>query len=434
MTLQDAVLDVCDQQGFDKTYWVAYSGGLDSHVLLALFHELKQKYPIQCRVIHINHGISPRALDWALHCEQVCKAYQLDFQAEAIHLALQKGESLEEAARTARYGVFADCLAPSDVLVTAHHQDDQAETLLVQLLRGAGPKGLAGMPAFKPFAIGFHARPLLSFSREDLREYAVSHGLQWIEDESNEATAFTRNFIRQTVLASLKTRWPGVAATLARSASHCAEAQALLEEYVVEDWKNTKGSRENALSVQALLQLPPARQRLVLRSWIEGSGYGLPDSKKIKAILEDVLNAAWDRFPLVCWKGVELRRYRDDLFLMPPLPPLAEAKAFSWDFTQALDLSGVGTLQASLVPGVGLTQQLKQVTVQFRRGGEVIKLAKRGHRTLKNLLQEADVLPWLRDRIPLLFDGDQLVGVVGIGLHGDYRAQEGELGWEVRLL
>ena len=433
MKLLEAVLAFCRQYGFDKTYWVAYSGGLDSHVLLAIFHELKQRHSIKLRVIHINHGISKHAQDWAVHCEQVCKQYQIDFQAHAIHLALEKGDSLEEAARTKRYAIFAECLAAGDVLLTAHHQDDQAETLLLQLLRGAGPKGLAAMPTSKKFSHGFHGRPLLSFSREALREYALSHQLKWIEDESNGAIALTRNFIRKSLITQLKTRWPSVEATLARSAAHCAEAQALLEDYVLEDWKKSRGSRDNTLSVQALLQLQPARQRLVLRTWIEKSGYGLPNTKKINAILNDVLTAGWDRSPLVCWKGVALRRHRDDLFLISSLTEFDQTQSFSWDFTQPLVLSGIGSLQASLTTGVGLSQQLKQVTVQFRRGGEVIRLAKRGHRTLKNLFHECDVLPWLRDRIPLLFDGDVLVGVVGHGVHADYCAGE-EIGWEVRCV
>jgi tRNA(Ile)-lysidine synthase len=433
MSLFNAVRAFCLEQGLDKTYWIAYSGGLDSHVLLSLFSELKQNIPLRVHAIHINHHISPNANAWMLHAERVCQAYQIDYQAHEILVACEKGESLEEVARSKRYAVFADCLAEGDILLTAHHQDDQAETILLQLLRGAGPKGLAAMPVIKPFARGFHGRPLLSFSRDVLHDYAVSHQLKWIDDESNLATTLTRNFIRHELLSLLKTRWPTVVNTIARSGAHCAEAQVLLEEYVLDDWKKVQGSRENSLSVDGLLQLTPTRQRLVLRTWITRMGYGLPDTKKLNAILQDVLTAAWDRMPLVSWDGVELRRYRDDLFLMPPLAVVDGEQSLLWDLAQPLALPGVGHLQAAPVSGRGLSQQFKQVSVQFRQGGEVVKMLKRGSRTLKNLFNEWDVLPWERDKVPLLFVGGVLVGVVGYFVREDYCAGDKEMGWEIFL-
>ncbi len=422
--------DFCMQQGLDKTFHIAYSGGMDSHVLLAVFSELRLHLPIQLRAIHINHGLSTHASDWAVHCARICEAYQVPFSAHLIQIDLAEDSSLEEAARVKRYAVFADCMDVNDVLVTAHHVDDQAETVLIQLLRGAGTKGLAAMPVVKPFARGAHGRPFLSVPRATLREYALSLGLQWIEDESNANTNLTRNFIRHVIFPRLTSRWPTAAGMIARSGAHCAESQSLLEEYVADDCKHAEGSRAHTLSVRALSRLSAQRQRLVLRAWIHQHGYCLPNTRKMLAIQNDVLTAAWDRLPVVRWKETELRRYRDDLYLLPPLDVFAMNEPLLWDLKQPLELEH-RTLEASLVKGSGFTSQLQQVTVQFRRGGETAEFAKRGRHTLKNLFLEWDVLPWERNRVPLLFDDGRLIAVVGYFLHEDYAVEVGELGWEV---
>lgn len=392
---------------FDKTYWVAFSGGMDSHVLLELMAELRQHSPIHLRAIYINHGLSPHAAKWGAHCRQVCADYHIELIERSVCVDISDGRSLEEVAREQRYAVFAEYIQAGDVLLTAHHQDDQAETMLLQLMRGAGPKGLAAMPMVKPFGRGFHLRPLLTVSHEELIQYAKEKQLRWIEDESNAETTLARNFIRHEVMPSLKSRWPTVAATISRSASHCGEAQALLEEYAVEDWKKVTGSQEKTLSVQKLLTLSSPRINQVLRLWVSQQGYSLPDTKKMAAIQTDVLRAAWDRSPCVMWEGAEVRRYRDDLYLLAPLAPIDENWEEVWDLVTPIEVPGVGVLQAMEIDGVE-----GPVTVRFRRGGETLCLPKRGRHTLKNLFQEWNVLPWLRDRVPLVFKGGELVGVV----------------------
>ncbi|TAK77397.1 MAG: tRNA lysidine(34) synthetase TilS [Gammaproteobacteria bacterium] len=323
MTLQEAIRDFCSRYGFEKTYWVAYSGGLDSHVLLAICHELRQTEPLQLRAIHINHGIHPHAHQWAAHCAKVCVEMGIDYHERAIQLELPPGTSLEEAARKQRYAILAEDLNEGDILLTAHHQDDQAETVLLQLFRGAGPKGLAAMPRMKPFGRGFHGRPLLDFPRATLEQYAATHSFQWIEDDSNRDTSLTRNFIRHELLSLLKTRWPTVTQSISRSAAYCAEAQGLLEEWAKEEWQTVQGSRDNTLSVSKLLALDVARQRLFLRLWIQQLGHPLPDAKKLDTIQYNVLTAKPDRQPCVRWQQTEIRRYRDDLYLMKALPPAA---------------------------------------------------------------------------------------------------------------
>lgn len=420
-------------KGLGKTIWVAYSGGLDSHVLLSLCHALRSELNFSLRAIHINHGISPHAASWEQHCKAVCTAYQIDYVARSVQLDLAAGISVEEAARIKRYAVFAECIQTGDILLTAHHQDDQAETTLLQLLRGAGPKGLAAMPTLKPLADGWHGRPLLTFPRDVLQDYAEAHRLCWVEDESNLNLKLTRNYIRHAILPLLKQRWPSVTATLARSAAHCSESQVLLEEFALDVCIRARGSRENTLSVLKLAALRPDQQRLVLRSWIQQQGFMLPDARKMASIQQNVLTAASDRRPCVRWQGVEMRRYRDDLFVLATLPPHDSKQVLAWQLEQPLALAELGTLQAALVSGQGLSADIKQVSVRFRQGGELACLPERGRHTLKNLLQEWGVLPWERDRIPLIFIEDMLVGVVGYFIDSQYAAKSGELGWQMKL-
>lgn len=426
-TLKDCVA----QLGFDKTYWIAFSGGIDSHVLLTLCHELRQHHPLKLNAIYINHGLNPSASEWALHCKQICDSNQINFIERNVQVDTTDGGSMEAVAREQRYGVFAEYMDKDSVLLTAHHQDDQAETVLLQLARGAGLKGLSAMPMVKPFAGGQHARPLLAFSRVEFEQFANVRQLQWVEDDSNANTSILRNFVRHDVFPLLKTRWPALAATFSRSAIHCAEAQVLLEEYAVEDCIKVAGSREGTLSIQALLAFSPARVRQVLRVWIQSLGFPLPDTKKMAAIQQDVFFAAADRSPCVEWEGTELRRYRDDLYLLAPLIAVDVNEALTWNLSESLMLPGIGQLHAVSVDGKGLRADLQEVSVRFRRGGETLCLPKRGRHTLKNLFQEWDVLPWLRDRVPLLFSGEQLVGVAGYAVDEAYTVQVDEMGWNI---
>ena len=239
VSLQRCVL----QFGLDKTYWVAYSGGLDSSVLLSLFAELRRQLPIKLKAIHINHGLSPNASTWASLCATQCQSLQISYLERSVQVNANDGESIEEVARKKRYAVFAKCLEDGDILLTAHHQDDQAETFLLQLLRGAGVKGLAAMPQVKAFARGQHMRPLLEFSRSHLQAYAKERQLVWVDDESNLNLDFARNYIRHQLMPVLLQQWEGASDVIARSAAHCAEAQALLEEYALTDCEKVKGSK-----------------------------------------------------------------------------------------------------------------------------------------------------------------------------------------------
>lgn len=394
--LFDAVSQFCHKQGFDRTYWLAFSGGLDSTVLLHLLVNVASLYPLKWRVVHIHHGLSVNADYWSKHCEQVCKKWNVKFDLKQINAQSISGESPEEKARQTRYAVFADLLNSQDILLTAHHMDDQAETVLLQLFRGAGPKGLAAMSHFTAFKQGFLGRPLLDFPRQTLLEYAKQNQLHWIEDESNQNINFTRNFIRHEVMPLLKTRWTSITSTLARVADHCAEAQELIESEINQYYLASQGTSFNTLSVKKILKYSEMTQRQILRYWIQKNNFPIPSTKKMYHVIHDVLHAGEDKSPCVIWGNVELRRYRDDLYIMSKLLDFDTTQIYIWE------------------------QPIGSVMVRFRCVAEKVKVYGHKHHSILNkLFQEWGVPPWLRDRIPLVFFKDQLIAA------GDFFSAKG---------
>ena len=426
MSLLAAVRKVCVAQGLDRTYWIAYSGGVDSHVLLHLCHCLRDTLAISFRAIHVNHGLHPLAAEWALHARQICTELAMPLEQHALQLSLRSGESLEALAREQRYAVFARRMAVGDVLFTAHHPDHQAETLLLQLCRGAGPKGLSAMPRIKPFASGDHARPLLLFSQAALSCYAREKRLHWVDDTSNANVAHARNFIRHHVLPLLASRWPAIVPTIARSASFCAEAQGLLEANI--SCAALKGSRADSLSVVKLLQLPSDQRRLALRTWIQSLAFPLPSAKKLQTIDACVLRARNDKMPCVAWSGAVVRRYRDDLCLLWMRAPVMPLAPLVWDMKAPLVLSGQGVLKATRTMGSGLSASLAEVCIRFRKGGEWVEVPGVGRATFNKRCQQWGVPPWERDGVPLVYVGDRLVSVVGYFMDRAYEAKTGEAG------
>lgn len=428
-----AVNDCVSAFGSEKTFWIGYSGGLDSHVLLSLFHQLREHSPLRLKAVHIHHGLSPNADAWALHCEEICASFDIPFMQQKVTVQREAGVSLEESARDARYGVFESLMEEGDVLVTAHHEDDQAETMFLQLFRGAGLKGLSSMPAIKPFGKGWQARPLLSFNREALEKYAQSAALKWITDESNTNTQYARNFIRHDILSVLKSRWPTVTETISRSSAYCAEAQVLLEEFALDLWQDTKGQHPDTLSVKKLLSLSAPKQRLMLRTWIQQMGHPLPDTRKMETICQNVLGARVDRMPHVIWGNSEVRRYRDDIYVMKRLSAHDPRTSFTWTLPDSVTLPNIGRLSAHPVMSQGLSTKINQVTIKFRQGSESLRLPKQSNKSLKNLFQEWGVPPWERERLPLIFVEDQLAGAVGYGFSEPFLAKNDEQGYEIRI-
>lgn len=400
-------------------FLVAFSGGLDSHVLLHLCAGLRQ-HPLrwQFRALHIDHGLQSLSAQWAAHCRQICADLGIPFFCETLNLKIPAGESVEAVARDARYRAFAQHLHPGEMLLTAHHQDDQAETLLLHLLRGSGVDGLAAMPALRPFAAGWMGRPLLGCSRSELETYAREQGLPYLIDPSNADTRFDRNFLRRQVMPLLRQRWANAPKTLARVAQLQAEQRQLLVMCTQEKLAHVQGGRPHTLSVTQLLTQPVAMRKALLREWLRQQGLPLPEAKKMHHVLQDVLGAAIDAMPCVHWAGCEVRRYRDDVYALPPLTPHDNSQVLEWDVSRSLDIPGLGICLSPEMLGGWLTYVQSagcHVTVRFRQGGEQVLIPYRGGKhSLKHLMQEKGIPPWERDRLPLIYIGERLVSIIGV--------------------
>ncbi len=433
-----------------RRFIVGYSGGVDSHVLL---HRLaNQRYRDRTlTALYVDHGLQAASAAWGEHCASVCHALNVPFRVLKIDARPTTGESPEAAARRARYAALAAELAPDSALLTAHHRDDQAETLLLQLLRGAGPHGLAAMPAAARLGQGWLLRPLLNVDRAELLAYARAHDLHWIEDASNTDTGFDRNYLRHRVLPLLRERWPAVNRTLARSARLCAETAAWLDEEAAADLTSVATDRPDCLAIPALQALSELRQRNLLRYWLRQLNLPIPDARQLQHILHDALTAAADRNPCIRWPGAEVRRYRDRLYAMPPLMPHDARQRVIWrtdtEGWPSLELPGAGQLRMQKTMGTGLRSEALAsgaLIVQFRQGGERFRLAGRSHsQELKKLLQQAGIPLWERERLPLIYlpsspnfsgagGGDCcLLAVGGLGIAADFAAEPSEVGWQL---
>ena len=395
--------------------WVALSGGLDSTVLLHALAAARELRPLDLAAIHVDHGLSPAAGDWADHCRRLCDHLAVPLTLRRLALQRQRGESLEALARAGRYAALSAIAGPGDLVLTAQHQDDQAETLLLALLRGSGVKGLAAMPRLARLGGAWLLRPLLGYRRDELLAYARAQGLTWIEDPSNGDLDFDRNFLRARILPVLAERWPACAASLSRSAAHCAEAQGLIAGLAARELALLGGSRPGTLSLAGLAAREPALQAAVLRHWLTGLGLPTPDSRHLGRIRAELMGARPDRTPLVAWPGCETRRYRDDLFAMAPLPPVPGEEVLGWREGQLALPAGLGCLR--LLDRVGARQDPAAcwpsgLEVRFGARGLSCRLADQPHqRRLKHLFQEAAIPSWLRPYVPCLFDGAHLVAV-----------------------
>ncbi len=419
-------------QGFPtaRHYHLALSGGLDSTVLLHLLAAVQGGLDGTLHALYVHHGLQADADAWGRHCEKSCNDLSIPFKQLELNLSPRRGESLEALARDARYSALAAAMDEGDMLLTAQHQDDQAETLLLQLLRGSGPSGLAAMPRRVRFGQGWLVRPLLDFTRTALEEYARLHHLNWVEDPSNQNLRHDRNYIRHRVMPVLQQRWPSATATIARSARLSGELQALVDEQAAEDLLAARGSHPGTLSVAALHALSAPRMRSLLRHWVRERGGSIPGSRHLQRIETECLSGRQDSQSLVHWGDFEVRRYRDELFLLQPLASHDPSTRLAWPDLQPLTLpTGMGELVLEPAEsGISKEKWLAaSVDVRFRQGGEVcIPRGSKHHRTLKKLFQEWAVPPWERDRIPLIFMNNQLVSIPGYVNCEPFRAWSGE--------
>ena len=384
---------------------VAFSGGMDSSVLLHALAQLPAARARGLRAIHIDHGLHADSASWAQTCSESAGNLGVPLQVYKVDIACNSGTGIEDAARTARFAAFTGHLRAGEFLALAQHRDDQAETILLKLLRGAGPEGLGGMRTLRQFARGYLWRPLLDVSRSIVGEYAQAHALRWLEDPSNTDTSLRRNFLRAEILPRLMQRWPEATAALAHSATWARVAADFIAEQAANALPRLRAAEPATLRWRDWLALPDALRDPVLRLWLRELGFDEPAHFHV-AELQRQLAAPEDRTPCLTFAQTELRRYRELLYAMRPLPAVPDDWQASWNGAP-LDLPGGGRL--TLEPARLLDPCLN---VRYRRGGERIKPAGAAHtHELRTLLQEAGVPPWRRERMPLIYADTALLAV-----------------------
>ncbi|RDE22337.1 tRNA lysidine(34) synthetase TilS [Motiliproteus coralliicola] len=416
--------------------WIAYSGGMDSHVLLQLAVEAGLSRSVRLGAVHVHHGLQPEADGWAEHCESVCASLGVDFRRYDAGLAA--GAGLENRAREARYRIFTELMADGGLLLQAHHADDQAETLLFRLLRAGGVRGLAGIPASRALGQGMLLRPLLGLTREQLRQYALDLGLSWIEDPSNQDLVHNRNYLRARVLPALQQRWPDLANAFGKSASHCRDALLLSQDLARIDLEACRLSG-GGLAIDQLKGLAEHRRWNLLRHWLHQQELN-PNEQQLHQLWRDLVCAREDAQPRFEFARVSIRRYRKGLYLIETQRDLGQ-EATDWSQPVTLNSGHVTELllpfgQLKLEPVVGLGLRIPDqahVTIRPRQGGERIRLAGRdGSRSLKKLLQQAAVPPWLREKMPLVYVDEELAAVADLWISADFEAGASQPGWRLK--
>jgi tRNA(Ile)-lysidine synthase len=418
---------------------VALSGGADSAALLAAAAELSPRFRgLPLRAIHIDHGLQVAAADFRRACEALCSHLGVPLTTVAIDIVGASSTSVEAAARGARYAAFASELRPRECLLTAHHRKDQAETVLLQALRGAGVKGMSAMPDCRVLGAGWHVRPLLEIQQSELRQFSTQ--LQFrtklkftAADPMNEDLRFDRVYLRNAVWPLLEKRWPGAEIALARTAGHLADAQQLLDLAAGADVARLRDGE--ALSVRGLRALPALKRVNAVRLWLSEAGVEAPSTARLVEALRQVFDAGPDQQPSVVWGAKALRRYRDRLFVTEAEPPrLDDARPWSVAEGSAIELGPrLGRLMWLAQPGGIARETLPPVvTVRRREGGETLKPARLAKtQTVQHLCQSLGVLPWMRDALPLVFAGDELIAVADLWMEARFCAPANAPGLQV---
>ncbi|MFK5984686.1 MAG: tRNA lysidine(34) synthetase TilS [Pseudomonadota bacterium] len=436
-------------------YVVSCSGGLDSMVLLHLMASMQQilfDQGIKLAAIYVNHNLSPHAQEWAEFCQVECLKYQIPLSVLSVNAKPAPRQSPEAAARDARYGAIKKILKRGDALLTGHHQNDQVETLLLQLLRGSGPKGLAAMPVCRDFADFHLLRPLLNFSREGIKNYAIQYQLKWVEDESNQQQKFKRNFLRHSILPKLQQQWPGFASSLSRVSLLQSEAVEILEEVASEDLKNCTIelnvqqkdmlSFNPAILKQALLdtarlqKLSSGRIKNGIQFWLRSNQVAVLNAKLLQQFLDIFINKATTANSLLNWKfeqqHYQIRYYQNRLYLLNiksnPTEPEQTRADVLWNFKKHSKIT-FGKFTMEIKEPDQLAKELLSDTLKlcFRKGGERFKKNHSSrHFLLKKWFQEQSIPPWLRSQIPLFYNNEQLIQVGNIVVNRDYKAKSNE--------
>ncbi|MEQ9889789.1 tRNA lysidine(34) synthetase TilS [Pectobacterium aroidearum] len=410
---------------------LAYSGGLDSSVLLHLLVAERQRSGLAIRAAYIHHGLNPLADSWAEHCRQQCERWQVPFASLSVTVETQNG-GIEAAARTARYQALQAHLQEGETLLTAQHLDDQSETFLLALKRGSGPAGLSAMAAHSTLGHYRLVRPLLGFSRLQLEAYALRHQLHWIEDDSNQDERFDRNFLRRQILPRLTQRWPHFSSAVARSAELCAEQEQLLDELLEESLQRLC-QPDGALSIDGLVQLSPVRRFALLRRWLAQKGATMPSREQLQRLWDEVAMSRQDAEPVLQLHQQQIRRFRQHLYLLPLMASLQD-RILPWQPTSC-SLSLPDNLGTLLLADSGMTVRAPEngetVSIRFSTRGTVHIVGRAHGRHIKKLWQELGVPPWWRDRTPLVFYNEQMIAAVGRFVTREGQVREHQPVWHI---
>lgn len=411
----------------DAPLCVALSGGMDSVVLL---HSLVlQERFSSIRALHINHQLSDNADSWQRHCETLCASLEVPLTCISVDVLSALGtnlEGLESRARNCRYEAFEKDIAVGETFLLAHHADDQYETMLLRLMRGAGPSGLSGIPARRGLGLGSLYRPLLALPRQALHDYAQASQLSWVEDESNQDSRFDRNFCRNEVLPLLATRWPGYRSCWAKSSQLLGEADELMQALAEFDIADAATEDSSVLNLGTLQLLSQSRLRNAIRYWLHSLGLDDVGWSKLNAIVVAFDSIKQKTRTLVQANDFRLIVYAGKLYALPPVQELIK-QSLPWQLDkQECVLPGNGCLR--LISSVSMAamsidrSRMENVQIRYRQGGEEMKMPGRPTKSLKRLLQEAGIEPWLREQLPLIYIAEQLAFVPRVGVAESYFA------------
>jgi tRNA(Ile)-lysidine synthase len=404
---------------------VALSGGADSAALLAGLAALGGGFRgLPLRAVHIDHGLQAAAAEFRAACRNLCEHLGVPLELIRVEVQSEAGLSIEAAARDARYAALAAQLQPRECLLTAHHRQDQAETLLLQALRGAGVRGLSAMPVCRVLGLGWHVRPVLDVPHGELLKWGGQLDSSTVIDPMNEDLRFDRTYLRKAIWPLIETRWPGAEIALSRSARHMAEAQELLDRAAAADVARLRDG--DALSVPALRALPQANRMNAVRAWLAEAAVEAPSTARLAEALRQVFDADADHQPAVVWGNKALRRYRQRLFLTEAhCPRLQGARSWAGALGSSIALgASLGDLTwCAQSGGIAADALPSVVIVRGREGGETLKPARSAMtQTVQHLCQSQGVLPWMRDALPLVFAGDELIAVADLWLESRWCA------------
>ncbi|CNE87601.1 tRNA(Ile)-lysidine synthetase [Yersinia nurmii] len=431
---QQLIEHIADNLRGQTCFLVGFSGGLDSSVLLHALVQLRASLlpSLTLRAIHIHHGLNPLAENWVEHCQAQCQGWNVPFEVVRVQLDTRHS-GIEAAARTARYQAFSSHLAVGETLLTAQHLDDQSETFLLALKRGSGPAGLSSMAAVMPFADSQILRPLLAISRKQLERYAEDCQLEWIEDDSNQDDRFDRNFLRLKVLPVLSERWPHFSRSVARSAELCAEQEQLLDELLSESLAQLR-QPDGSLAINGLALMSEAKRGALLRRWLAEKGVAMPAREQLQRIWNEVALARADAEPVLELAPHQVRRFRQHLYVLPRLEAIT-TPVLPWSVPSRLALpAGLGSLELTDDKGqkIRVPAENEPVSVRFGLQGNVRIVGRQHSRRAKKLWQELGIPPWERERIPLLYFGEQLIAAVGVFITPEGVAEEDGACWCVQ--